>query len=79
MDTSHSLLLKCPLLNKPPRFNGNHHTYWKQKMKDFIEAMDIDLWDIEKNGYEMPKILIDGVYQPKMKSLQSKEERKNTS
>ena len=50
MDTNYSLLPKCPGLNKPPSFNGNHYTYWKQKMKDFIEATDIDKWDIAKNG-----------------------------
>ena len=32
-----------------------------KKMKDFIEAMDIDMWDVVNNGYELPKILIDGI------------------
>ena len=45
-------------------------------MKDFIEAIDIDIWDIIENGYEIPKILIEGAYQPKVKSLWTKEERK---
>ena len=50
MDTSYSLLLECPPLNKLSGFNGNHYTYWKQEMKDFIKAMDIDMWDIVENG-----------------------------
>ena len=61
MDTSHSLSPECPPLNKTPGFNGNHYTYWKQKMKDFVKATDIDMWDIVENGYELPKILIDGI------------------
>ena len=31
-------------------------------MRDFIEATDIDMWDIIETSYEFPKILIDGVY-----------------
>ena len=47
-----------------------------KKMKDFIEAIDIDMWDIVENGYELPKILVDGIVQLKVKSLWTKEERK---
>ena len=54
MDTSYSPLPKCPVLNVPLGFNGNHYTYWEQKMKNFIEATDIDMWDIVENGYELP-------------------------
>ena len=61
MDTSYSLLSKCPPLNKPLVFNGNHYSYWKQKMKDFVTAIDIDMWDIIENGYELLKILIDSI------------------
>ena len=47
-----------------------------KKMKDFIEATDIDMWDIVENGYELPKTLVDRIVQPKVKSLWTKEERK---
>ena len=30
-------------------------------MKDFVEATDIDMWDIVENSYELPKILINGI------------------
>ena len=50
-----------------------------KKMKDFIEATYINMWDIVESGYELPKILIDGIVQPKVKSLWTKEERKGTS
>ena len=45
-------------------------------MKDFIQAIDIDMWDIVENGYELPKILIGGIVQPKVKSFWT-EEKKN--
>ena len=76
MDTSYSLLLECPPLNKPSRFNGNLYTYWKQKMKDFVKAIDIDMWDIVEIGYELPKILVDRISHPQVKSLWIEEERK---
>ena len=38
-------------------------------MKDFIKVTDIDIWDIVENDYELPKILIDGIAQPEVKSL----------
>ena len=38
-------------------------------MRDFIKATNIDMWDIVEFGYEFLKILIDGVYQPKVRSL----------
>ena len=43
-------------------------------MKDFVKASDIDMLDIVENGYELPKILVDGIVQPKLKSLWTKEE-----
>ena len=65
MDTSYFILHECPSLNQPLRFNGNHYMYWKQKMKDFIEATNINLWHI----VELPKILVDEIVQPKVKYL----------
>ena len=63
-------------LNKLLNFNVSHFTYWKQKVRDFTGATDINMWDIIKSGYKFLKILIDGVYQPKMKSLWIEEEWK---
>ena len=45
-------------------------------MKDFIEAIDIGIWDIVDFGYEFPKIMIDRCFEPKVKSLCIEEERK---
>ena len=69
MDTSYFLLLEYLPLNKPLGLNGNHCTYWKQKMKDFVKATDIDIWDIVENGYELPNVLVDGIIQSKVKYL----------
>ena len=74
MDTNYSLLPKCPSLSNPSSFNGNHYVYWKQKMTNFIETTNIDIWDIVEYGYKFSKILIDGVYQPKVKSFWTKKE-----
>ena len=46
---------------EPPSFNGNHYTYWKQKMKEFIEAIDVNMWYIVKNGYEPPVTMISNI------------------
>ena len=59
--TGFNLVLECPPLNKTPGFNGQYYTYWKQKMKDFLEATDIDLWDIIENGYNPPTVIEEGI------------------
>ena len=43
MDASYSLLPKCLPLDKPPKLNGGHYKDQKEKMKDFIKAIDIDI------------------------------------
>ena len=43
-----------------------------KKMRDF----DTNMWDIVELRYKVPKIMIDGTFQPKEKSLQMEEERK---
>ena len=64
-----TLLSKCLHMNKSPSFNGLHYTYWKQKIKVFIEATDVDTSDIVEFGYEPPMILVSGISQSKVKSL----------
>ena len=32
-------------INRPPSFNGTGYTYWKERMKIFIESIDLDIWD----------------------------------
>ena len=55
------ILPKCLPLNKPLSFNGQHYTYWKQKMRDFIEAFDINMWELVENGYNPPSRIENGI------------------
>ena len=76
MDKCYYLFPKSLPLNKPLSFNGNQYIYWKQKIGDFIKVTNIDMWDIIEIGYKLLKILIDVVYQPKVKSLWIEKEKK---
>ena len=40
-----------------------------KKMKDFVEAIDIDMLDIVENGYKLCQILVDKIAQPKVKFI----------
>ena len=44
-------------------------------MEDFIEVIGIDLWDIIESGYKALEIMIDGDFQPKVKSFWIEEEK----
>ena len=46
-------------------------------MKNFIKTIEIDAWNIVENGYELPKILIDSVFQLMVKSLWTEERIKH--
>ena len=56
-----SILPECPPLNKPPSFNGQHYTFWKQKMRDIIEAPNIDMWELIENRYNPPSGIKNGI------------------
>ena len=45
-------------------------------MKDSVKAMDIDMWDIVESNYELPKVLVDGIVQFKVKSFWIEERKK---
>lgn len=47
--------------NRPPLFNGTNYTYWKARMKIFIQAFDYDLWGIIINGPHTPTVRIDNI------------------
>ena len=42
-------------------FNGSNYTYWKARMKIFIQALDYDMWSIIVNGPHTPTKIIEGV------------------
>ena len=52
--SSFSILPECPPLNKHTGFNKQHYTFWKQKMRDFIEASNIYMWELVENEYNPP-------------------------
>ena len=37
-----------------PIFDGTDYPYWKNKMRMHLEAIDVDLWYVVKNG--IPKV-----------------------
>nr|KYP31403.1 Copia protein [Cajanus cajan] len=41
-------------IHRPPVFNGENYVYWKIRMRIFIEAIDIAVWDAIENGPYIP-------------------------
>ena len=39
---------------RPPFFNGLDYTYWKTRMRVFLISMNLDLWNIIENGFQLP-------------------------
>ena len=37
-------------LTRPPLFNGDNYPYWKKRMENFIQSVDLDMWDIILDG-----------------------------
>ncbi|KAL2325000.1 hypothetical protein Fmac_024058 [Flemingia macrophylla] len=37
-------------INRPPIFNGEGYHYWKSRIRIFIEAIDLNIWDAVENG-----------------------------
>ena len=37
-------------LMRPPLFNGDNYPYWKKRMENFVQSVDIDMWDIIQEG-----------------------------
>ena len=52
--------------NRPSLFNGSNYTYWKARMKIFIQILDYDMWSIIVNGPHTPTKIIDGVESTKL-------------
>ena len=40
--------------NRPPLFNGDSYTYWKDRIKIFIQASDYNMWSVIINGPHIP-------------------------
>ena len=56
-----SFLSEGQSTNRPPLFNGANYTYWKARMRIFIQAQDYDVWSIIINGPYTPSIYVDNI------------------
>jgi hypothetical protein len=43
--------------NKAPLFNGTNFGFWKVRMRTYIMALGVDVWDVVETGYVKPVVL----------------------
>jgi len=43
-------MLEGQSITRPPYFNGQHYSWWKDMMENYIQAEDYELWMLIKNG-----------------------------
>jgi hypothetical protein len=43
--------------NKAPLFNGTNFDFWKVRMRTYIMALGVDVWDVVETGYVKPVVL----------------------
>jgi len=48
-------MLEGQSITRPPYFNGQHYGWWKNRMENYIQAEDYELWMLIKNGPLIPK------------------------
>ena len=54
-------ILEGQSITRPPYFNGQHYSWWKNRMENYIQAEDFELWMLIKNGPLIPtKVIEDG-------------------
>ncbi|KAH1082219.1 hypothetical protein J1N35_010532 [Gossypium stocksii] len=51
-----------------PLFNGTNYSYWRVRMKLFIQANDYEVWRIITNGSSILMKRVKGVIVPKEES-----------
>ena len=39
--------------NKPPLFDGTNFSLWKVRMRTYIMALGVDVWDVVETGYTL--------------------------
>ncbi|XP_072087067.1 uncharacterized protein [Arachis hypogaea] len=63
--------------NRPPYFNGSNYSYWKERMRIFVQSIDYNIWKIILNGPDVPtKQNADGEVVAKEDSEWTDEEKK---
>ena len=41
-------------VNRPPMFNGMNYSFWKIRMKIFMESIDVLIWEVVVHGPYVP-------------------------
>jgi len=60
MSTPHGML-EAQSITRPPYFNGQHYSWWKNRMENYIQDEGYKLWMLIKNEPLIPtKIVEDG-------------------
>ena len=39
---------------RPPLFDGTNYGYWKVRMTIFLQSMDLEIWRVVLEKYQMP-------------------------
>ncbi len=52
-------------INRPPLFSGNNYSYWKNRMKNFVQSNDYAVWRVIINGPNIPMKVVNNVNVPK--------------
>ena len=42
---------------KPPLFDGTIFSFWKIRMRTYLMALGVDVWDVVETGYTKPFVL----------------------
>jgi len=64
-------------INKPPSFNSEGYGYLKERIKNFIEEVDSDIWNAIQNAPCIPTYLVNNVMVNKPRSFCTKGEKEN--
>ena len=60
-------------INRPPIFNGEGYHYWKTRMKIFIEAIDLNIWEAIEIGPYVPTMVVGNTTREKPRENWSEE------
>jgi len=59
-------ILEGQYVTRPQYFNGQHYNWWKNRIENYIQADDYELWmNIENGPYILVRITEDGKIVPK--------------
>ncbi|XP_057986532.1 uncharacterized protein LOC131171098 [Hevea brasiliensis] len=69
--TSNTAGIPAPLaeghsITRPPLFNGSNYSFWKVRMRNFIQSVDIEAWQRIVKGPEIPLELHADGYREKL-------------